>query len=164
MRYLGIVTALFLSLLAGYLYLDNRRLDARVVAEVASHQQTKSDYRAAQAEAHALDVQRLLAEERKHEAVNERIRNDYQASLADLHRRAQRLYDHPQGTAVGGSGGNLAVSSPATAAAGAIGSGEEVGLSPSDALIASEQAHQLKGLLDWFSASSKPSEPPPPAR
>jgi hypothetical protein len=96
MRYLGIVTALFLSLLAGYLYLDNRRLDARVVAEVASHQQTKSDYRAAQAEAHALDVQRLLAEERKHEAVNERIRNDYQASLADLHRRAQRLYDHPQ--------------------------------------------------------------------
>jgi RNA polymerase sigma-32 factor len=65
MRYLGIVTALFLSLLAGYLYLDNRRLDARVVAEVASHQQTKSDYRAAQAEAHALDVQRLLAEEPK---------------------------------------------------------------------------------------------------
>lgn len=46
MRYVGLASLLFLSLLAGYFYMDNRRLDARVVAEVASHQQTKANIRA----------------------------------------------------------------------------------------------------------------------
>ena len=88
MRYVGLASLLFLSLLAGYFYMDNRRLDARVVAEVASHQQTKANIRAGQAEAAALDAKRLLEATRQAAATNERIQNAYQADLAALRARA----------------------------------------------------------------------------
>lgn len=161
MRNLGTFTGLALLVLLGFFYMDNHRLEQAVKTEVAMHQLTKVGYREAQALAEVQDTKRLLDDAKKLATTNDRIRNDFEARLSDLRLRAQRLRPQTRSTP-DGSPPVLAVSTPGVASSGTPDTGQEAGLSTDDALIASEQALQLQGLLNWFNlrrASGSPGTP-----
>lgn len=152
MRNAGILILVLLLGLTGFFYLENRRLDQGVKAQVISHELTKANYRAALAAADAQDTIRLLNETQKRATNNAKILNDFEARLADLRLRAQRLQP-PSARTSGGSASVLSVPSTSPASGGTAPTLAEAGLSSEDALIASEQAMQLQGLLDWFKVS-----------
>ena len=128
--------------------------EQRYRSEQASFATTVADYRAAADRARAADLANAarVASERK--AVNERTINDYEARLADVRARAERLRIEPGTAADPGAGRDAAMPGvPAAAAGAAQGAGQDR-LSDSDRLTATEQAIQLDALIEWVKAQS----------
>jgi hypothetical protein len=144
MKYVALAAFAALAIFCGFLKLDNARLRHAVMAEVSAHKSTKDTYRAAQADADKLEAERLL----KANQNGERITDEYQARLADLRARAERLHQASL-TRKDTAGGpdSVPVSDAATGVAEAC---PHQGLSIGRALIASEQAEQLDSLLEFF--------------
>ena len=164
MRYVGAILLTLLLAFTGYLYLDRERVQQAIVAEVAAHNTTKANYKAAVAEAGRLEAERALAQAKTQTLNNERLTDDFEKGVADARTRYQRLYESAQNAgAAGGSTGGLQAAGPDSAAQLAEACAK-AGLPPKDALIATEQAYQLKGLLDWIEVNglSKPEDEPIP--
>ncbi len=115
---------------------------------------TVANYRAAADAARAADkaaAERTAAEQR---AINERTLNDYEARLANARARAraQRLRVDTEANAGVGAGRTTSVPGLPAATGRAAQGPRENGLSPEDALTATEQAIQLDELIKWVRA------------
>lgn len=132
---------------------------------------TEANYRAATEAARAADqanANRVAAEQR---AINERTSNDYEARLAAARAFAQRLRIEAAASATDpGSGGSAPVPGLSAAPGRAAEPARQDGLSPADALTATEQAIQLDELIRWVRRQHAvdPNQPdmesPPPSR
>jgi hypothetical protein len=120
--------------------------------EQAAFAQTVTNYRAAADAARAADkahADRVLAEQA---AINKERDASYEARIADARaraERAERLRQAAVASAHPGSPGAAPVPGSVPAAGGPNGPAPQVGLSPDDALIATEQAIQLDELERW---------------
>ncbi|MFC0683555.1 hypothetical protein [Novosphingobium clariflavum] len=129
--------------------------NAATATEIAAHRKTKDDYRAAQAAAARLDAERITREKARQQEINDAASKDYAQRLADLRARYQRLLGNAQpGSAAGGATGNVAVPGLPAAPGGTAGAADirlagAAGecLSPTERLIAAEQAAQLDALI-----------------
>ena len=120
--------------------------------EQAAFARTVADYRAAADAARAADraaAERVAAEQGQ---INERTIDDYQARLAAVRDRAQRLQQRPAATADSCTGRSASVSGVAPAPCGIVEAAGENRLPPADALLATEQAIQLDELINWVRA------------
>jgi hypothetical protein len=119
--------------------------------EQAAFAGTVANYRAAAETARAADraaAERVRSEQR---AINERTTHDFQARLADVRTRAERLRSET-GTAPADPRGGRAEPVPGLSASPG-GSAQAAGqdrLPAADALVATEQAIQLDELIKWI--------------
>lgn len=137
----------------------NQRDDARseLAAEEKAHEQTILNYRWAQERAAQQEAERLARVEQEQQEITRVAAQNYEARIADLRARAERLRDAPG--AAGGTPGNVAVPSVPDAPGGADAATPGAGLPPlGDDLewrvIATEQAIQLDELIRWVSGQS----------
>ncbi|RIA44062.1 hypothetical protein DFR49_2298 [Hephaestia caeni] len=126
--------------------------------ERAAHQQTVASYWAAATEASRKDAanrQRVDAEQNR---ISKEITDDYEARIADVRARAERLRRDAEARA-----GDRA-DAPVPAAGAAAGGADEAacedrlpaaGLGLDDALVATEQAIQLDELINWVEAQAR---------
>ncbi len=129
--------------------------------ERAAHQQTKIDYREAQAEAARLEQKRLDRVRDEQQEITDAVEADYRRQLAGLHARAERLREQLQsGTGTAGAGTSIAMPRLPSAGSGSAEAAGDNGLpaafdrDPAEQLerdvIATEQAIQLNALIDWL--------------
>lgn len=159
--WLGIAASLCLALMwlgaksdVRHWHKSSDRFEALYHAEQAAFATTVANYRAAQVKADALakaNVERATAAQ---QAITERTTHDFETRIADARARAGRL------SAVAhraDPGSTDATRLPATGptAGGADGASAQGGLSPADALIATEQAIQLDELISWNERQAK---------
>jgi len=127
------------------------RLDARLAEMQILIERERDQVRARTAIARAEDAARAARIERDQSRISEEVSNAYQAQLADLRRRYDAVRLHAAGAAAAASGGGGIAPMPrlSDAADRIDGAAAQDRLPPEDALIASEQALQLKALQDW---------------
>jgi hypothetical protein len=130
-------------------------------AEKRAHQQTKTDYRNAQAEAARLEQTRLDRVKAEQQEITDAVEADYRRQLAGLHTRAERLREELRaGAGAASAGGSVAVSGLPAAGGGSAEAAGDPGFpaafdrDPAEQLerdvIATEQAIQLNALIDWL--------------
>lgn len=136
------------------------RTKQALTAERVAHATTIVAVRTASAEAARLDAANVARVTARQTQINEEIEGDYQVNITALRARYDRL--RANSAARGGGGGGAAMSAIPGAASGADGAADQdrlpparAGLSPDDALIASEQALQLAALQAWVAAQSQ---------
>jgi hypothetical protein len=106
--------------------------------------------RARTEQARMQDLANAAQAERHQQEISREIANDYQTRLGDLRRRYDAIRMRTgEARADPGSRGNPDLPGVSPAAAGTDAPSGENGLPPADALIASEQALQLKALQEW---------------
>lgn len=108
-----------------------------------------NDVRAKTAAAQAADTANKITVESRQNAISQESSNDYQAAIAAARARAGRVRPHSSAGTNQGRGGNPAVPGASASANGPDAAAAQAGLPPDDALIATEQAIQLKALQDW---------------
>lgn len=144
---------IILGLAAGLL-ITRGTLTARtnaLKAEIAAHAQTVAGYKAATEIARRKDAENVLRMKSRQDAITKEVANDYQADLAALRTRYERLRDaqrHP------GGGGSATVPATSATACRVDGPAEGDGFSLPARLIATEQALQLSALQTWVRAQS----------
>lgn len=130
--------------------------------ERTAHQQTKTDYREAQAEAERQETARLTRVRQEQQEITDAVEADYRRQLAGLHARAEQLRAQilraGAGSASAGRAGTMpgfsdASSGPAEAAGNdglpAAYDRSAAGQLERD-IVATEQAIQLNALIDWI--------------
>lgn len=129
--------------------------------EQASFAATVSNYRAAAAAARSADetAARHLADEQR--AINERTEHEFEARLADVRARAERLH-FAAAQADPSRGAATRMPGISDSSGGVDQATRENRLSPRDALTATEQAIQLDELIGWVKAQAAldPNAPP----
>ena len=125
-------------------------------AEVTAHAADTAAVRAATEKARQIDRANAARVARAQSGINERTANEFEARLADVRARAQRLRLRPDpgNSADQGRFGSARVPVLPTAAPGTDEAAGEERLSGDDALIATEQAIQLDELIKWVRAQS----------
>ena len=129
--------------------------------ERAAHQQTKIDYREAQAEAARLEQKRLDRVRDEQQEITDAVEADYRRQLAGLHARAERLREELRaGAGAAGPGRGIEMLDlPAASGGSAEATGDHGFSAPFDRdpaeqlerdVIATEQAIQLNALIDWL--------------
>jgi hypothetical protein len=116
---------------------------------------TVANYREAAIRAHAADqanARRVAADQRN---ISERTEHDFEARLAAARADSQRLRIAAQARADPGAGRDSPMSGLSLGAGGAAEAADQDGLSPPDALIATEQAIQLDELIKWVRAQAQ---------
>lgn len=121
----------------------------QVVAEKAAHASTVANYRAAAEQARAADAANVARVKAKQAAINERTAHAYEARIAAARAHADRLRQPGAAQANSSGGGTAPVPGISPASGGAAQAAGEDGLSPDDALTATEQAIQLDELIQW---------------
>jgi hypothetical protein len=131
------------------------RLSGELAAALHRIEGERAAIRAATAIARAEDIAHAARVDRERTNISLEVDRDYQEQLADLRRRhdALRLRSAPPGADRSG-GGTAPMPGIPDAARGPDGAAGEARLSASDALIASQQALQLKALQDWSRAQA----------
>ena len=145
---IGVAVALFLAWVARIDHLRAAHLK-QYQAEHAAYVQFQADVKAKTELARIADAAHKAEVERDQNKVTMEVSNDYQAQLADLRRRYAALQLRNNAKANSGGGRSSAMPGVPNTASGADDTAPQAGLPPEDALIASEQALQLKGLQDW---------------
>ncbi|MEO8546737.1 MAG: hypothetical protein ABI422_00065 [Sphingomicrobium sp.] len=147
---------------------QSSRFEQLYLGEQSARAQTIANYRAAAETARAADLAhagRVAADQRN---ISERTTHDLETRLADARARALRLQlGQRSPTAAGGGPRAAAVPAAGPAPGPAGGAAQEGGLSPDDALIATEQAIQLDELIKWVKAQAsvdQADETPAPRR
>ena len=123
--------------------------------EQAAFATTVANARAAAGAARAADqanAARAAAEQR---GITERISNDYEDRLAAARAAAERLRLRSRPAPNPGARRNAPLPGVSAASGGPAQAAREGGLSPDDALIATEQAIQLDELIKWVRAQAK---------
>lgn len=151
--------------------IDLEAAEVRGFAERMAHQQTKLDYRAAQADAQRLEHDRLAAVSAHQKEISDAVAETYRARLADARARAEQLRnDAGQGGAPAGgasSGQPVPAAVPGTARAAEATGDRGLPVAAADwRLVATEQAIQLDELITLVERQSKvetnPSAEPKP--
>ena len=157
-----IVSALGLMLLLAKA--DARHWHKRYDAEAAAHKLTVAGYRKAAAEAEAADARNVTRVQTEQKEISDAVSTDYQRRLADVRARYDRLLS--KAAANSGGGGGAAVFSVPEPAGRPDAATPEAGLPAADALMASEQALQLRALQVWVEqqANVRPSDEEPVSR
>jgi len=131
------------------------RFEQLYLGEQSARAQTVANYRAAAETARAADLAnagRVAAAQR---IISERTTNDLETRLADARARALRLQLTGRTPAAAGGGPRAAAVPGVGPASGQTGgAAEESGLSPDDALLATEQAIQLDELIKWVTGQA----------
>ena len=117
--------------------------------EQAAFAITVANARMAAEQARATDRANASRVATEQAAINERIEHDFEARLAAARSAAQRVQLVPQAAANPGAGGDTSMPDIPVAAGGAAQAANKDRLSPSDALMATEQAIQLDELIKW---------------
>lgn len=169
------ILALFALHVAAHQFLIDPRLrlqrdDALALAadEKDAHEQTVRNYQLAARQAQAAQQANLARVAAEQAAITERISDDYQARIADLRARHERLLSKAAATGPGLPGG-ADLPGAGAAAGGAAAAAPDNGfpaqrMTLEERLIASEQAAQLDALIDWVIAQSRvPTSPVPSA-
>lgn len=125
------------------------RFEALYRAERAAFVQTVANYRAAVERARAADQANVARVQRDQAAINERTSHDFETRIAAARARADRLRGAKGSTDQGGGGKPAMPGVPAPAGGSPQAPGQG-GLSPPDALTATEQAIQLDELIKWI--------------
>lgn len=145
-----VVGSLLLTLAAVCWYRGERikTLEAKLAAEQSRYEQQVSDYRAAYqtAVANAHAAARFV--EVQQERITHEVSADYQARLADVRARYQRLLTEAK--ADFRDAGEADLPGVSDAASGPDDPAAYCGLSLETRLVASEQAIQLEALQDWL--------------
>lgn len=143
--------------------------ESELELERVAHRITKRDYRAAQAEAERLELERLAQAEKRQKGITDEISQDYDRRLADLRARFERLQNGARARAeLAGASRDLAMpgvpdptggahAPPIGGAMARAARGAE--LEPAERLRAAEQALQLSALIDWIEAQGKAALP-----
>lgn len=152
-----------------------QRDDARQERDLIAAQAVAfaADVRATAERVRSTYAQNALRVEREQTQVTEEVSDEFQARIADLHRRvaALRLRTSPGGADPGGAAGDRHPGFPdaagGTDAAAAQAGLPAPGLSLQDAIVATEQAIQLDELIRWLTRQmaivrtpAKSAEPP----
>ena len=112
---------------------------------------TVASYRAAAEQARAADEANARRVRAAQALINERTSDDYEARIAVARATAQRLRVETASTSANsGRRSGAAVPSLPVATSGAASTTAQDGLSPEDALTATEQAIQLDELIEWI--------------
>ncbi len=143
--------AVFLLVACAWLWRANNGLHDAIKAERAAHVQTVANYRAAQAKAELAQKANLARVSNQQRNITDETLDGYNRRVADLRARYQRLLAQGNRSTSGSSDLPAVPGRPAAVDAKA----HENGLSPQDALIASEQALQLDELITWVERQSK---------
>jgi hypothetical protein len=135
---------------------DEARANQRLLgAERAAHAATVANYRAAAEQARRADAANLARVEASQAAINERTKDDFESRIASARAAARRLRGNAVTAAADSGGGGSATMPGLPASAGGVAeSTGEDGLSPSERLIATEQAIQLDELIEWVRAQA----------
>lgn len=129
---------------------------ADLAAEQAAHRQSALGWQLATAMATALDLANKIAVERRQAEESRRIADDFEARIADARARAAASGVRGQAAAADQGGrGSAPVPGVPDTARGADAPACQAGLSPADALIATEQAIQLDELINWVITQSR---------
>ena len=138
----ALITSLCLS--AWLWHGKGKAIDARD-AEIASHRQTKADYRTAQAVAKEMETERLVRVEKEQQEITDAALQHYNVQLAAARAKYERLRES-RAIAARAPGGepvsDVPVSSP-----GIDPAPDDFGLSAR--LVATGQALQLDALISW---------------
>ena len=110
---------------------------------------TVANYRAAGEAARAADRAAAERVESQQRTINDRSEHALEIRLADARTRARELRGAAQGPADPRAGRSAPVPGLSIAAGGADQAAGQAGLSPEDALTATEQAIQLDELIKW---------------
>jgi hypothetical protein len=117
---------------------------------------TVADYRAAAEQARAADAANLARVTAQQRAINERTENEFEARLADVRARAERLRRETNAAAADPGGrADATVPGLSETAGGAAQAAGEDRLSRAERLIATEQAIQLDELIKWVERQAK---------
>jgi len=151
--------AIPILLLTAALLLTRARLDDVKQNLALSRQQTLTAVERHRAFAHqvAATSQRIRADmlanarrvETAQNAITEEVTRDYEARIADLRRRAERLRQ-ARAPAAGPGGGGASLPGAGSAAGGPDGGAADNGLSLEQRIVATEQAIQLDELQRWI--------------
>lgn len=158
----GLAAALILSLLLAAAKIDARhfrkqsdRFERLYRAEVEARAQAIASYRAAAEEARRADRANVERVRARQSSINERTADDFEARLASARARAAQRLRADGAPAIAFSRPRTASVPGIPVAAGPIaetaGAG---GLSPSERLLATEQAIQLDELISWVRAQA----------
>ncbi len=151
---LGLALALFIT------RSTLERRTGQLEATKAAYAQFVADVKAKTELARISDAANKARVERDQIQVTQEISSDYQNDLAALRRRYDERVRAAAAKANPGGSGIPAVPGVPGTAAGPDGSAPEAGLPLADALIASEQAVQLKALQEWVRGQAAvPREP-----
>lgn len=136
--------------IAQTLRIDLEEARARTEAEIATHRATKEAYRAAQAEAEAMEKARLQRVVTEQQRINDDVTEEYQRRLAAARAAAAKLRrEAGAGKCVAGAPGNVPVPETPAAARRSDDPACQDGLSDADRLIATETAIRLESLQRW---------------
>lgn len=125
-------------------------LAGRLVAEKSAHQQTKADYRKAQAEAGRLEQARLARVKAQQQEITDEVVADFERRIADARARAGELRDEALARAgADGAAGGERVPAAGDAAGRTDEAPGDRGFPAAERLIATEQAIQLDELISW---------------
>jgi len=134
-----------------WLWRANNGLEDAVKAERNAHEETVANFRDAQAKAELAQKANLARVSIQQRTITDETLDDYNRRVADLRERYKRLLAQGNRSTSGSSDLPAVPGRPAAVDAKA----RENGLSPQDALIASEQALQLDELITWVERQSK---------
>lgn len=153
---LKLVIALGCGLLLMLLVQDRNQWKAKTAhfaallsAERSAHAATVTNYRAAAERARMQDAANVARVKAAQGQINQRSEDEYESRIAAARAAAERLRRDPAAAADPGRGRGPAVPGLSAAAAGAAQAARKDGLSPADALTATEQAIQLDELIQW---------------
>jgi hypothetical protein len=153
---LGLFSAQWIE--ARHWHKQSDRYERLYNAEHSAFATTVSNYRTAAEQARKADAEHKAKVEADQRAVTERTAREYEARIADVRARYERLRPHAGTVASGPVSPPVPVVPSSTQ--GADGTPAQGGLPADDALVATEQAIQLDELIQWVRQQTTVNSPP----